>query len=257
MALEGKSPGRTRQSAVDWSGFAEDSGLVPIAERKLTDTLAARLESLIENGRLAPGTRVPPERELASMFNVSRAAMREALTQLVLKGLIDRRPGRGTVVIDRSSDQTRALTSNQWTADIADALDFRRVIEPAIAANAARRATRADVIRLEEVVRFMEHDDSASGFVQLDRTFHDLIARACHNPLLVTLISLAADWMEKTRPLALQTAERRARSREAHREIYRAIAEANPAGAEQAMAEHIASVADLLADGKPKARRRK
>jgi GntR family transcriptional regulator, transcriptional repressor for pyruvate dehydrogenase complex len=256
MALQGKSRQKRRRASVDWSGFAEDRGLVPIAERKMTDTLAARLEALIEQGRLEPGTRVPPERELAGMFNVSRAAMREALTQLALKGLIDRRPGRGTFVLDRSSDQERALTSNPWTSDIAHALDFRRVIEPAIAANAARRATRADVIRLGEAVRFMERDDTASGFAQLDRTFHDLIASACHNPLLVALSTLTAEWMATTRTVALQTQERRARSRRAHREIYRAIADGDPDAAEQAMAKHIGQVADLLTDTKRKAVKR-
>jgi GntR family transcriptional repressor for pyruvate dehydrogenase complex len=253
MAVRGESGQKRRRAAVDWSTFADDRGLVPIAERKLTDTLAARLEALIEEGRLEPGARVPPERELATMFNVSRAAMREALTQLVLKGLINRRPGRGTFVLDRSSDQQRSLTSNPWTSDIAHALDFRRVIEPAIAANAARRATRADVIRLEEAVRFMEQDDTAAGFAQLDRTFHDLIASACHNPLLVALSTLTAEWMASTRTVALQTQERRARSRKAHREIYRAIADGDPEAAELAMAAHIGQVAELLKDTKKKA----
>src|SRR4051794_13106207 len=133
----------------------------PIAERKMTDTLAARLEAMIDEGQLSVGARFPPERELAAMFNVSRASMREALHHLVLKGLIDRRPGRGTIVLDRSSKQGRLLSSSALaTSDIAQALDFRRVIEPAIAAHAARRATRADLVRLEEVIRFTDREQT-------------------------------------------------------------------------------------------------
>jgi GntR family transcriptional repressor for pyruvate dehydrogenase complex len=235
---------------LDWPAELAQ-GWEPIAERKMTDTLAARLEAMIDDGQVSVGARLPPERELAAMFSVSRASMREALHHLVLKGLIDRRPGRGTIVLDRSSGHGRLLTTSALaTSDIAQALDFRRVIEPAIAAHAARRATRADLVRLEEVIRFTERERTLTGFVQLDRTFHELIAKACHNPLLVTLNSLTAEWMAKTRAQALQTQARRQASRRAHRNIYRTIAAGDPAAAETAMAKHIDEVAAVIVGGR-------
>lgn len=231
-----------------WAATAEDFTMSPVAERRVPDALAARLEQLIHEGKIVPGERLPPERELAALFSVSRSSMREALNQLVMKGLISRRPGRGTLVLDRdSSHHNTALRAlGGLGADVSDALDFRLVIEPAIAAQAARRASRADVIRLEEVLRFMEHDGSTGSFATLDRQFHELIARACHNPLLVALSDLAAEWMEATRHEALQTEERREASRRAHREIFHAIAQGDADAAEGAMARHVRDVAEIL-----------
>jgi DNA-binding FadR family transcriptional regulator len=218
-----------------------------VTDHRLPDTVAARLEALIDSGEIVAGDQLPPERELAALFNVSRASMREALNQLMLKGLISRTPGRGTIVLDRTSEQETAFRPlGRLGADVPDALDFRSVIEPAVAAHAARRATRADLLRLEEVARFMEHEESSTTFARLDQQFHELIARACHNPLLVALNTAATGWMAATRKVALQTPERREISRRGHRKIYRAIAASDPEAAAAAMAAHINDVASLL-----------
>lgn len=218
-----------------------------VTDHRLPDSVAARLEALIDAGEIVAGDQLPPERELAALFSVSRATMREALNQLLLKGLISRRPGRGTIVLDRTSEQETAFRPlGRLGADLPEALDFRSVIEPAIAAHAARRATRADLLRLEEIARFMEQDESSTSFARLDQQFHELIARACHNPLLVALNAAAVDWMAATRKEALQTAERREVSRRGHRRIYRAIAASDPDAAAAAMAAHINDVAQLL-----------
>ena len=170
----------------------------------------------------------------------------------MLKGLIDRRPGRGTIVLDRSSAEKTSLSALvRLGSDISEALDFRSVIEPAVAAHAARRGTRADLIRLEEVVRFMDEEDSLAAFARLDGQFHELIARACHNQLLVSLHEVAAGWMATTRQEVLQTPMRRDVSRRGHNEIYRAIAAGDPDAAAAAMTRHIEDVSNLLREGKP------
>src|SRR3990172_9374831 len=222
-----------------WTSAELHATMVPVA-RRLSDVVAARLQELIHEGKIAPGEKLPPERELAATFGVSRSSMREALNQLALQGLIDQHPGRGTVVLDRqSSDHNSALRSlGGLGADVSDAVDFRAVIEPAVTALAARRATRADLIRLQEVVRFMEHEESPATFVTLHRQFHDLIARSCHNPLLVALNGLVGEWMEATRREVLQTQARRALARLGHRAVFRAIAERDPDAAAAAMARH-------------------
>jgi GntR family transcriptional regulator, transcriptional repressor for pyruvate dehydrogenase complex len=240
-----------RGGAVSAEGWADairtGDSLDLVTDHRLPDSVAARLEALIDTGEITAGAQLPPERELATLFSVSRATMREALNQLLLKGLISRRPGRGTIVLDRSSEQETAFRPlGKLGADLPEALDFRSVIEPAIAAHAARRATRADLLRLEETARFMEQDESSMSFARLDQQFHELIARACHNPLLVALNAAAVEWMAATRQEALQTAARREVSRRGHRRIYRAIAAADPDAAAAAMAAHINDVAQLL-----------
>lgn len=244
-----------RQSAkgaeVDWvQDFKRELGLAPLSDRRASDTVAARLEQLISDGKLVPGQRIPPEREVAEMFGVSRSTVREALNQLSLEGLIDRRPGRGTIVVDRESSPHNAALRDLrgYGADLVDALDFRATIEPAIAGNAASRATRADLVRLEELLRFMDREDSPERFASLDRQFHELIARSCHNPLLVRLSELASTWFEATRHKALQTDSRRDLSRQGHRRIYAAIAEGDPKAATAAMADHIGDVVSILSE---------
>ena len=255
-----ETQGDTRQGARGnllprWSLTENAAGMPIISNRRLPDALAARLEALIDTGEIAAGERLPPERDLAAMFNISRASIREALNQLVLKGLIDRRPGRGTVVLDRASGHETALrVLGRLGADLSDALDFRSVIEPAIAAHAARRRTRADLIRIEEVVRFMDQEDSLASFARLDQKFHAQIARSCHNPLLVALNTATVEWMAATRQEALQTQRRREISRRGHRTIYRAIAASDPDTASRAMAEHIAEVGTLLLGERAKGR---
>jgi GntR family transcriptional repressor for pyruvate dehydrogenase complex len=239
-------------STIDESGgtpkwtFPSDTEIA-IADRRVPDALAARLQQLIDERTISPGERLPPERELASMFGVSRASMREALNQLVLKGLIDRRPGRGTIVLNREpSDQSRSLQALRGLgANLSDAWDFRAVIEPAIAAQAASRATRADLIRLEEILRFMDRDEALPTFASLDRQFHELIARSCHNPLLASLSDLAFEWIDATRDKSFQTKQRWKVSRKGHREIFAALSMGDPDAAEQAMSKHLKDVASL------------
>jgi GntR family transcriptional repressor for pyruvate dehydrogenase complex len=239
--------GEHGKPAPRWNPSEEAVGMSLISNGRLPDALAARLEALIDTGEIGAGDRLPPERDLAAMFNISRASIREALNQLVLKGLIDRRPGRGTIVLNRASGHETALrVLGRLGADLSDALDFRSVIEPAIAAHAARRRTRADLIRLEEVVRFMDQEDSLASFSRLDQKFHGQIARSCHNPLLVALNTATVEWMAATRQEALQTQRRRKISRSGHRAIYRAIAAGDPDAASRAMAEHIGDVGKLL-----------
>ncbi|MEA2256189.1 MAG: GntR family transcriptional regulator, transcriptional repressor for pyruvate dehydrogenase complex, partial [Solirubrobacteraceae bacterium] len=71
---------------------------------QVTDGLSTTLEQMIEDGALGDADRLPPERELAQRLGVSRTSLREALHELELKGLIDRRPGRGTVVVAGRGD---------------------------------------------------------------------------------------------------------------------------------------------------------
>jgi GntR family transcriptional repressor for pyruvate dehydrogenase complex len=214
----------------------------------VSDGLSAKLEAMIIEGTLEPGQRLPPEREFAAQLGVSRASVREALRDLELRGLIDRRPGRGTLV----GDPARATHSGSLLARLTDAertlaevMDLRAAIEPPIAARAASRATEADVDRLSALVRGMESDPGSES-VAVDVEFHQEIGRATHNSLLVKLVEVTSEWMGPSRS-ALQSEERLRASIAAHRRILDGIAAHDPAAAEEAMADHIAGVNALLA----------
>src|SRR5260370_26550 len=72
----------------------------PIQSVRVFEQVAEQIEKRILDGELRSGDRLPTERHLAEQFHVSRTAVREAMKILAQKGLVDMRPGRGTIVID-------------------------------------------------------------------------------------------------------------------------------------------------------------
>lgn len=228
--------------AVDWEALSPR----PV---RLSESVAARLEGMIVSGELAPGRRLPSERDLARMLGVSRGLVREAIHELALKGLVHRRQGRGTEVRGPyRSEFTSAIVGylTQHAREVAELLDFREALEPPIAARAAERATGADVQRLHRISARLEAEGDPERAADLDAEFHHAIALATRNHVLVKLVETSMEALNQTRRRNLQTPERRQMSREAHRVILAAIEAGDAAIAEQAMTNHIRGVASLL-----------
>lgn len=231
-------------STLDWSALATR----PV---HVSDNLSAKLEQMILTGELPQGSRLPPEREFAAQLGVSRASVREALRELELKGMIDRRPGRGTLVADASRLlQTGSLLAVMSDVErtVSEVMDLRAALEPPIAGRAASRATPRDVERLATIHAAMRASRSSARTVELDVEFHQEIGRATHNPLLVKLVEVTSEWMAPSRNRPLQSRQRRGRSIAAHGRILDAIAAHDPGEAAAAMADHIADVNRLLVD---------
>ncbi|WP_016698441.1 FadR/GntR family transcriptional regulator [Actinoalloteichus spitiensis] len=209
------------------------------------DTLAIDIERLILTGSLRPGDRVPAERELAAALGVSRGSVREALRDLASRGLVARRPGSGTVVLDPTASRFGEVLASGLDADrieLLQVMEVRACVEPPVAARAALRATPANVAQLAGLVDEMTRDPTPAGFADLDRTFHRAIAQYTHNPLLVRLLDRVHEITEASRDESLVSAARRRSSIEEHREILRAIERHDPEGASAATAAHIDSV---------------
>src|SRR2546430_11203552 len=99
---------------------------------------------MIAEGRLKSGDQLPPERDLAEKFVVSRTSVREALRALESLGLVEIRPGEGTFIREVSVEaliERLALGMASQRGAIADLFESRRLLEPAIAALATGRAT--------------------------------------------------------------------------------------------------------------------
>ncbi|MBN8868553.1 MAG: FadR family transcriptional regulator [Solirubrobacterales bacterium] len=228
----------------DWAKVQSESTQVP-------DGLSATLERLIRDGNISHGEKLPAERDLALMLGVSRTSLRDSLRQLELKGMVDRRPGRGTVVLNPAfagvgPDLLSKLDRSE--RDIREVMDLRAVIEPPITARAARRATARDIRELHAIVEKMERS-SPDQAPEIDILFHQQIARATHNPLLGQLVEFASDWINESRPAAGFSDQRMKRSIAAHRRIVEAIESRDPESARQAMADHIERVIDLVIGG--------
>ena len=221
----------------------------PAPGEALIEVVAAHLETVVREAGLRPGDRLPPERYLAAALGVSRGTVREALRELELKGLVERRQGAGTVVADPDPGGIGDDLIGRLDADArtwVEVMDLREAIEVPIAERAARYATRSDLRRLAAVLDEMEGARDAARYAELDARFHRLVAEASHNPLLVKVVEFTSRWLELTRRSRLQSARRRARWLEGHRAVYAAIARGDPGGAAAAMREHIRTIVEEL-----------
>lgn len=221
------------------------------ATLSVPDRLSVDLERLILDGELLPGERLPPERELAEHFGVSRVSVREALRELKNRSLIDRRPGRGTVVLGPGESagvlqDVLGLVAS-LRSELRDIMELRAIIEPPIARITARRATARDLAQLKELVESMEKDVAAERYQELDRAFHQSIAQYAHNPLLALINEQIALQIAPSRAIRYQTRERRAVSSAAHRRIYEAIAIGDGEAAELEAREHVLDISRQIA----------
>ena len=154
--------------------------------------VADRLIAAIAVGDYSPGERLPPERELAVMLEVSRVTVRAALADLREAGYVEARRGRtgGSFVrMDwgtRTAGAVRSLLGGQWPR-LEELFDLRRLVESLIARTAAERHTPADDAAIDAALaRYERVEDSVSARTA-DVEFHRSIAAAAHNPSLSAL----------------------------------------------------------------------
>lgn len=210
--------------------------------------IAAYLEARITSGELRPGDRFPAERELAQSMSVSRTSLREAMRELEAKHLVERTPGRGTVVTEpygEVTDLVRELSGSYQ--EIRNVTELRRLIEPGIAGLAALRARPSNLMRLEDVLRRSNENLMAAESLRLDLEFHESLAHAAQNPLLTTLITMSSRWTEDVRRHSHATTQGRRTSLEGHRAILQSVASHDADAAEAAMRRHLDEIGTLIA----------
>jgi len=148
----------------------------PIHSSKVYIQIAEQIERSILSGELRNGDRLPTERELSEQFHASRTAVREAMKTLAQKGLVDMRPGRGTIVIDGTLQAMRhslgLMMRVGQAGSSANLVEVREIIEPEIAALAAVRATDEHITAMREAVRVMDANlKEANAYIAADNDF--------------------------------------------------------------------------------------
>lgn len=231
---------------MEWSTLRRSSSL------SLPDRLSIDIERTILAGDLQPGDRLPSEQALAKELGVSRVSIRQALHELEQRGLIDRKPGRGTIVRARESSLTAhplsailAVTPG-GASELTQIMELRALIEPPIAGLAAMRVTSRDIEQLRTLIAEMEEETNLARYSEIDRAFHQAISQYTHNPLMAQLTDLIAAQIAPSRRTTLQTPERRGISNDGHRRIFAAIEARNSAGAEDAARAHVETVLEQI-----------
>lgn len=220
---------------------------ITLRPRGVSVELAAHFESLIATGVLAPGAKLPPERELAISMSVSRASLREAMHELESRHLIERTPGRGTIVRHPPAEVGELLTRLSGEAQSESYVaELRQVIEPGIAGIAAIRATPADILQLENSLTVQSENTNGAESLRLDLEFHLLLSRAAQNPLLASVVSLTSQWSHDVRRRSHSTKEGRKVSLEGHRAIMAAVRAHDEEGAREAMRAHLEEIRDVI-----------
>lgn len=219
----------------------------PLPGQSVAVTLAAHLERLILTGALPPGAKVPAERVLAQQFSVSRTSLREALRELESKDLVERRPGRGTIVLEAPSQVSELLALGRMISDQQAAAELRALVEPSIASIAASRAREANLLQLRDVLSRTDPQGEPRASLERDTEFHLLLAHATYNPLITALHGLITDWTVDLRSRSHDTCAGREISLSGHQEILAAVAAGEPQRASAAMRQHLEDVRRLVA----------
>lgn len=221
----------------------------PIKKRRVADEIADRIRGMILAGAFPPAQPLPPERDLAERFGVSRGAIRDALRMLEMIGLIETRHGQGTfpqeLTVDRLVAPLTAVMA--YRPDMRDELmDVRRMFEPAVARAAAVRATEEDFADLERMLdaQRLKLKAGESPIVE-DTSFHALLARSTQNRVVVSIMAILNDLLVESRKLALSQKGRPEQSIQGHEAVIAALRRRDPDAAAQAMNKHIKQIADL------------
>ncbi len=229
----------------------------PVKEQKqyLYENIVLQIKALILEGNIKPGDRLPAEREMVDLFGVSRSCIREAIKSLATMGLVRVVHGQGVFVCEVSGEDSAAqVISNlivPGTGTMRDLFEMRKLLEAQAAEWAALRRTdgEAEAI-MTTVVKAVSiaaaHPPNIIGMWELDNKFHNQLALATHNQVLVRTMRGIMDLMAESRKGTLRFKDRPPKSAQEHLAVARAIIAGDPGAAREAMLTHLNNVeADL------------
>ena len=218
----------------------------PIRPKKLHEQVAERLQTMIIERQLAPGDRLPSERELQAMFGIGRPAVREALLLLERSGLIALRSGSPATVIEAEPENIiREIRTavDHFLADpqgVKEIQAARALIECGLARQAARQRTDADLDSMRNVLeRSTTALDDQAGFERLDREFHTAIVRVSGIKLFEAVLQAMSEWLHDQRMTNLAMPGHADMALAYHQDIFKSIEARDADGAEQAMLAHL------------------
>lgn len=219
---------------------------IHIDRRKLFEKVADHLQGQILSGRLKPGERLPPERELQNAFGVGRPAIREALITLERAGLIEIGNGLPARVAAPSAAGilTSLLPGVQHMLSTAEGnrsfQAIRLLVEVGLVRQAARDATPGFLDDLKAALdRNWACLDRPAEFIRSDVQFHYVIGAFAGDAAILAIHAAVNDWLVHQRKVAGREPGERQRASEAHERIFEAIAAHDPDAAEAAMRAHL------------------
>lgn len=160
-------------------------------QTRIYERVVESIKASIARQELQSGDPLPPERQLMEDMGVSRSSLREAFRVLELLGLIESIPGKGRFVrhVQLSTKQSGSIQLEN--AAILELMEARKILDPAMAAEAARRGTASDMTRLRRIIASTQSDlETIAHRAQSDFDFHLAIADATHNFLFSNIVQM-------------------------------------------------------------------
>lgn len=225
----------------------------PLVTRNVADEIVDRLVTAVALGVYVPGQRLPSERELSQMLEVSRTGVRTALHRLAEAGYVEVRRGRhgGSFVRSdwgpSSADMIAHYLLPNWDRFEA-LLDARRLIEPVIARAAAERRTEADLVAMREALEQYAEAEDREASRRADELLHRRIAGATQNPVLVNLSSQFRSGVSLNLGAEPYTLSVRRTAERQHRELVAAIEARQGEQAAVLAHEHFGLTENLIRD---------
>lgn len=236
------------------------SAVTPVAPQRAA-RIATQLVELIGVQRLNPGDRLPPERQLAELLEVSRPSLREALHILQAQGLVQIRHGQGTFVQEPKVAQELRASLMATTHGLNELFDAREVLEVPASKWAATKASKEDIRQLRATLNQIDTVTSIApiDFDQLqvlDAKFHLTIVGIAGNRFINQTLNVLQDVMKMSMETTLRLPGRSDASRREHHEIFEAIESGNGELASKLTLQHITGARVVaLADANEKNKR--
>jgi GntR family transcriptional repressor for pyruvate dehydrogenase complex len=225
-------------------------GFETVRKVRRYEQVAEQIRRLISEGSLKPGDLLPPERELVAKLGVGRSSIRDAVRTLEVMGILEPRQGHGTVVRDLSADALVVPLSLVLTRKrelVTELLDVRRMIEPGLAARAAKNATAEELAHMAEILERHEAKLRRSEeAMDEDSDFHYAIALAARNSVVLRVLDVLMDLLRESRSRSLQVPGRPQRSFDGHRRILRALQKRDAKAAEAAVRRHLKEIEEVV-----------
>jgi GntR family transcriptional regulator, transcriptional repressor for pyruvate dehydrogenase complex len=217
--------------------------LRPIERVGINEQILSRLKEFLEQKHLKVGSRLPSERELASLLRVSRPSVREVLRALAILGIVKSKQGDGTYLaasLHRVLNLPDQVLTLQASLDLVELAEARSAIEPVVTSLAATRASRDDLIRIHDQLLEMKRSlEDRRRFLQHDLEFHLSIMRACGNDVLKRMMSVVLEKLFDHSQQVAQNYSNLSRIWALHEAVYKALCRRDAREARAAMLRHM------------------
>lgn len=220
-----------------------------VAKDRLPTKIVNSLLALIKQKRLLPGNKLPPERELAQIMNVSRPSLRAALHVLATMNVIEIHPGSGAYVSRLEPDRLVQHLDFIFALDDSSVLqlfDARRTLELRTTTLAACSITDEEIAELEAYLVAWDAARDDDQREEADREFHKHIAAASRNPILYRLVSIVIQLAKESRCRSYRLPKAVDNTRNEHCAIVDALRAHDTDGARQAMLTHLQGAENYL-----------